>query len=70
MVDFYFIVMVEGVLYLLSVIFDVNELIQYIIWLILFRSVLISICVYNEGKLYFFLFCLKKLFNYFVQKIY
>lgn len=45
MVDFYFIVMVEGVLCLLSVIFDVNELIQQIIWLILFRSVLISICV-------------------------
>lgn len=49
MVDFYFIVMVEGVLCLLSVIFDVNELIQ----LILFCSVLVFVYEMKESFIFF-----------------
>lgn len=53
MVDFYFIVMVEGVLCLLSVIFDVNELIQQFIQLILFRSVLVFVYEMKESFIFF-----------------
>lgn len=53
MVDFYFIVMVEGVLCLLSVIFDVNELIQLFIWLILYRSLFIFVYEMKESCIFF-----------------